>query len=553
MPTCKKPFSKWRPFKMAAFQTNLNKDSDLIELRKQFAPFYSDNGQLVSVKNIPCIRKFCNIEKQNSPEDRQILKKIVLHPSLRSRFDLPKKYQNSELYPCCICPVHFEDKILNQLKEGSLPETYPEEIFNFEKKKKFQKLEPTKSGRIFSVYSPILRRLIENPPEKSSEFLDQNFPIDNFFSDLLESTPEPWLNSFSPSTVEVNPGIDITSIEVQPQDPSVEVEVTNLTNQDNVTSVLPKSFFDSVTEIVEQNSDRISLTDKNLFTLFDLKTTIQNLKFDLQIDLHLIKKIHAVCTSDTNLALEYKTSSQQEILGTFGKCNIIFSQPYTCIKESQISLSFLLEQEIIHKLSKPEFLLPLVSQASNEFIYRKFLHSTLKLHLEAFLSVVDLVPQNSYYIISEVLQALHYLHENSIIFNNIEPKSIFVHENQIKIGNFEFAVLENFQCFQSCNLSFPYKSPELANCLPYYCNSDIWSVGVLLAFLLSKIVHCPFTNMTYESLSMNTTTFIGSNSVYQFSEEDFSFIQLCLTENPKERPTSAYFLNHRFLNEKKWF
>lgn len=583
---------------MASFRTSLNENSDFTLLTKEFAPCYSENGQLLSVINFPCIKKFCYNEKKKQ-KNNSILRKIVLHSSLRAKFNFPQKFKNEELFPCCVCPSHFIDVVQNQLKKGHFPQSYPDNAFTLQTKGSKSALLKTKVGRIFTKYSPILKVLIEHRPQINTESFVQPWSLDDLLSSTSPKFPSEPLCDTSETLYDTSDHSSVTPNLSKKSTPGQESSSTFAESLDNLTEavafdastqgtesssssttfekthsqssssniiavaleesqiILPSnSFHSKINQILDQQSAKNAIPlpkKKNLFTYFDLQTTIQNLKNFVEVDLHLFQKIHSICFCDKNLALEYKNSSQQEFLGTFGNCNIVFSEPRTCIKESKISLSFLLEQEVLHKLSKPQFLLPLFTQASNEFIYRKYLYQTVRLHLEAFISIMDLTPQNSYFIIAEVLEALHHLHGNSIIFNNIQPKSIFVQEHQIKIGNFEFAVLENTNCFQACDLSFPYKSPELANSLPYYCNSDVWSVGILLAFLLSKILHCPFTNNNYDSLALTSPTFIGSDCVYQFSTEAFCFIKHCLTEIPMQRPTSAYFLNHRLLKEKNWF
>lgn len=68
---------------------------------------------------------------------------------------------------------------------------------------------------------------------------------------------------------------------------------------------------------------------------------------------------------------------------------------------------------------------------------------------------------------------------NSIIHRDLKPANIFIKSNQIKIGDFGFAVTKG-RCRPHHNVGSPYyMSPEALKDTEYSFESDIWALGVI--------------------------------------------------------------------------
>lgn len=550
---------------MAFYKTLLHEDSPINDLKAHFAPIY-DEGQLISVRNFPCIKKGCSnekpyVKKKKNVKEIYTARVILLHSDLRHKFDIPVQLSNSKEFPFAICPNHLDQNIFNQIDlTGKLPNSYPNSAI-VSKKPTIK----TKSIKTLLQFSRILKVLCDNPESlQFPEDLPNYNPIYDLFSiPILPSSPEPsgsehcsskiqTLNDQNPLSTQPSQSTSHTS-EVPTESPTFfyfqeeepPVIVFSFEETNNIIDVLSN---------IENSSEYQSIVnDSIVFSYFDCEENIKAATCKSELDLILLPIFYSKVNNDQNLSNLFNSTNLQEVCGTFGNCRIPTTQPYNIITKSKFSSSLLLEAELFQKSNNSLLYLPLSIGLENEYVFRLFPLKSSRLSIEKIVQKLLFTEAQSSFIIAEVIKALDYLHSQDIIFNSLHPKNVFIINKNVKIGDFSNSCKENCAPFGSCNLPFPYKSPELVQEIPFYCNSDIWSLGILFTFLLTNDSKCFFSSQSLDSLQVTKTVTLTTRAQYQFSLIKFSFISLCLTLNCNCRPTIRYFEEHPALNDKEWF
>ncbi|XP_020716206.1 obscurin isoform X3 [Ceratitis capitata] len=154
-------------------------------------------------------------------------------------------------------------------------------------------------------------------------------------------------------------------------------------------------------------------------------------------------------------------------------------------------------------------------------------------------------------VITQLLDALQYLHWRSYCHLNIQPDNIVmasVRSVQIKLVDFGSAKRVNklgAKVVASCMLDF--QPPEVVNEEPIFPQSDIWSVGVLTYLLLSG--KSPFRGIddydTKQNISFARYRF--ENLFSEVTPEATRFIMFLFKRHPTKRPYSEDCLEHRWL------
>ena len=134
-----------------------------------------------------------------------------------------------------------------------------------------------------------------------------------------------------------------------------------------------------------------------------------------------------------------------------------------------------------------------------EFIKYGTLKSWLSNHKE------NINEEEASTIITQLLNAVHYLHSHEIVHRDIKPENIMLSENNdltsLKLIDFGLSALlvNEYQEREYCG-TFLYMSPEQLEQKMYSKAVDLWSIGIIMYMLLNNGKH-PFFNKRDRRLS----------------------------------------------------
>ena len=189
---------------------------------------------------------------------------------------------------------------------------------------------------------------------------------------------------------------------------------------------------------------------------------------------------------------------------------------------------------------------------------KKYLHLVTELCtggdlLTYLIKKVSLSEQEVVALIYKTLSAISYLHNLSICHRDIKPENILLendsHEAEPKLVDFG---MSNFVGINGLNTfaGTPYYiAPEVIQGR-YSKECDIWSVGVLMYYLLSgrQPFHAVNVSSVFENILEGLYNF-NKNSWNSISEEAKDLIRRMLVVEPNRRITVNEALNHSVFNK----
>ena len=107
--------------------------------------------------------------------------------------------------------------------------------------------------------------------------------------------------------------------------------------------------------------------------------------------------------------------------------------------------------------------------------------------LANFLTNNQFMSQHSiFYFFNQIVKGFKYLISQKIFHGDIKPENIFLHNDKIKIADFGMSIkLKNLNDTFRETLGSPgYMSPEILNGEEYTIQSDIWSLGLTLYYMI---------------------------------------------------------------------
>ncbi|BBM86520.1 serine/threonine-protein kinase [Candidatus Uabimicrobium amorphum] len=145
--------------------------------------------------------------------------------------------------------------------------------------------------------------------------------------------------------------------------------------------------------------------------------------------------------------------------------------------------------------------------------------------------------------ISSALAAAHGLTPDSLIHRDLKPQNILLHDGQIKVSDFGTSQMtyqnESIQSIHGGGYTPKYASPEALNGKAHP-NTDVWSLGVILYFLISKTFPFEADGMLPLMKKIASDDFVPVIQKRAMDVDDSicQFVDRCLDKDPKKRPSS---------------
>ena len=146
------------------------------------------------------------------------------------------------------------------------------------------------------------------------------------------------------------------------------------------------------------------------------------------------------------------------------------------------------------------------------------------------------------YYITQLIQALIHLHDRNIVHRDLKLGNIFLTgKMELKLGDFGLAKKLSFREEKISEMvgTPAYMAPEILENKGYSLEVDIWSLGVIMYYLI--IGKLPFNKQNQEDIKR---AFPKKAIISRAAK---SLIEQILVKDPKERPSLKQILRHDFF------
>ena len=147
------------------------------------------------------------------------------------------------------------------------------------------------------------------------------------------------------------------------------------------------------------------------------------------------------------------------------------------------------------------------------------------------------------YYITQLIQALIHLHDRNIVHRDLKLGNIFLTgKMELKLGDFGLAKKLSFRDEKISEMvgTPAYMAPEILENMGYSLEVDIWSLGVIMYYLI--IGKLPFNKPNQEDIKR-----VSFPKKAIISRAAKSLIEQILVKDPKERPSLKQILRHDFF------
>jgi tRNA A-37 threonylcarbamoyl transferase component Bud32 len=156
--------------------------------------------------------------------------------------------------------------------------------------------------------------------------------------------------------------------------------------------------------------------------------------------------------------------------------------------------------------------------------------------------------------IKEIAKGIKYLHNNGILHRDLKPENIMINDKlEIKIVDFglsKFVGRENKIIEKSGTIT--YMAPEVYLGKGYNKEADIWSLGMIMFYLVSKIpafLNADEANAFLKNPNFNNEKFFLKLNVFKVSKKALNLLMQCICEQ-NNRININRFLQHSWFDTK---
>jgi serine/threonine protein kinase len=243
----------------------------------------------------------------------------------------------------------------------------------------------------------------------------------------------------------------------------------------------------------------------------------------------------------------------------------IYSKEHLSEKEVTTKRKYIVNEIMVHKiLDGSKHIVPLwfYYETENEWgLMTKYMHhNTLISYIYKYKSEYCILKE----VVIPLLKGLQIIHHHSIVHRDLKSENIFIHKNNVYIGDFGYALSLSKESEKPHGIvgTLQYMAPELLyafldlnhTIVNYGYEVDIWALGVIVYELLFH--RKPFHWSGYRNISsMNPSNpdFIKERLnmplvfPYSISKEAAAFIRACLQNDPEKRPMVTELLEHPWI------
>ncbi|KAJ5066434.1 sterile20-like kinase isoform b-related [Anaeramoeba ignava] len=162
-----------------------------------------------------------------------------------------------------------------------------------------------------------------------------------------------------------------------------------------------------------------------------------------------------------------------------------------------------------------------------------------------------LAEQHIAVILKNIIQGVRYLHSHKLAHGNIKCSNILVSKTEVRLTDYLVSskIIQLRRHYKTFSGKVYWMSPQMIENNIFSEKEDIWAIGI--AALEMAKGEPPFYNLDYEKGCKAIVESQPPKLTGSFSTKFAEFISLCLSKDPRKRPSAKDLLKHQFMKKVK--